>query len=79
MPTHKQLIKRAKRMGHEITPTLNAELLMLASVSDADIKRVYKPAVVKKLARDFRVPVVFAEARIGDAIPPLRFKRARSG
>ena len=64
MPTHKQLLRKARKMGHEITPTLGAELLTLSKVSDAEMQRAYEGCVIEKLAHDFRVSKAVMEQRL---------------
>ena len=75
MPSHTQLIRRAKKMGHEITPTLSAELLMLASVSDEKIFTAARRSFVKVMAAEFKVPVSFAERRLEGIGPYLAQRR----
>lgn len=61
MESHNQLIRRAKRMGYDVTPLLSAELLTLASVSDEQLLR---RAWVRSVANDCKVSVAMAEARL---------------
>lgn len=74
MPTHAQLIKRAKRMGYEVTPTLSAELRMLADVSDEDLQQAHYRTSVRQIAAEFKVPVPMAIKRLGNSIPPLKLR-----
>jgi uncharacterized membrane protein len=71
-PTHTELLRRATEVGYEITPTLNAELLMLSVVSDVRITAAYNRIVVKQIAHEFQVPFAVAEMRIGDSIPAMK-------
>ena len=79
MVTHVQLIKRAEKMGYEVTPTLSAELLVLASVSDETIFRQARREWVRGVAKDFQVPVAVAEARLGNTGPFQTQRREASG
>ena len=71
MTTHKQLLKRAKFMGHEITPELSAELLKLSTVSKADLQAAFEKGVVEKLADDFKVPRAVMEIHTEGRLPRL--------
>ena len=54
-PTAEQLFARAKEMGHELTDTLQAELTMLAAVSDDELKAALDDVRVKRMAKEFEV------------------------
>ncbi len=75
MVTHVQLIKRAVKMGYEVTPTLSAELLVLAAIPDSKIMREARRAWVAGVAKDFKVPVPMAEARLENTGPFLTQQR----
>ena len=64
METHAQLVRRARRIGYEITPTLDAELRVLASVPDEKLRAAARNCFVKQIAEDFRVPPALAEVRL---------------
>lgn len=64
MGKYEQLIKRAKELGYELTPTLKADLRILASVSDSDIKKAHRDVVIDKLAHNFQVSRALMEARL---------------
>ena len=51
MPTYRELCKRAKDMGYELTSALRAELRMLSNVSDEDLEKARRCVVAKQLAR----------------------------
>ncbi len=73
MTTYSQLLTRARKMGHELTPTLRAELKILASIPDDEFRKATRKAVVEVIANDFQVPVAVAERRI-EGIGPYRGK-----
>ena len=66
MATYDELLKRAKRGGYEITEDLKRDLRLLAGVSDEEIEYERRRAIIKRLAKDFQVPVAAMEVRIGE-------------
>ncbi len=69
MTTHAELIQRAERMGHDVTPTLSAELRRLAAIPDDELMAPARRAWVKGMAKDFQVQVGLAKIRLENVGP----------
>jgi hypothetical protein len=61
---YRELCRRARKMGHELTPELRGELRILAAVPDEVFGKALRKAVVKDMASTFKVPVPVAERRL---------------
>ncbi len=67
------LCKRAKEMGYKLTPTLKAELRMLAAIPDEEIETAYRHHVVTEMAERFQVPRAAMEKRLeGLPLPTMK-------
>ncbi len=69
MTTHAELIQRAERMGHDVTPTLSAELRKLAAIPDDVILAKARRVWVEGMAKDYQVQVGLAKIRLENVGP----------
>lgn len=71
MTTYSELCRRAKKMGHKLTPELQAELKMLAAIPDEDFLTVQRKAFVEAMAREFQVTTLLMAQRLEGIGPYL--------